>query len=176
MIHALARLIVRRAMRRAPDFYIGGRADPYLLRWYLTPYSGLYRNIPDDEKTLWQRFVSRLPAAYVHEFRRSDDDRALHDHPWANCSILVDGSYFEHTIAAGGVHQHRRRIAGDIVIRGARSAHRVEIEPGTICRTLFVTAWRVRVWGFHCPKRWVPWREFVARNDRGAVGAGCGEN
>lgn len=35
---------------------------------------------------------------------RSDDDRALHDHPWVNMSILLEGTYTEHTIAQGGVH------------------------------------------------------------------------
>jgi hypothetical protein len=41
---------------------------------------------------------------YLHHFLHSDDDRALHDHPWWNVSILLrSGSYVEHTIAAGGV-------------------------------------------------------------------------
>jgi hypothetical protein len=32
----------------------------------------------------------------VHEFLRSDDDRARHDHPWlANASWLIAGGYRE---------------------------------------------------------------------------------
>ncbi|WP_458068688.1 hypothetical protein [Rhodanobacter sp. BL-MT-08] len=175
-MNSIAATIVAHALRRAPDFIVGGPADPYLLRWYITPWSGLYRDIPNDQKTLWQKFVSRLPAIYVHEFRRSDEDRALHDHPWINCSILVGGSYVEHTIGAGGINVRTQRAAGDVVWRLPSAAHRVEIAPGTVCRTLFLTGPRVREWGFHCTRGWVPWQRFVATNDRGAVGAGCGED
>jgi hypothetical protein len=175
MIHAIARRIVKHAMRRPPDFLIGGMLAPYLLRWYVTPWSGLYRDIDAADKTFWQHIVSRLPAIYAHEFHRSDDDRALHDHPWLNLSILVHGTYVEHTISAGGVHHRITRCPGDRVGRGPRTAHRVEIAPGRICRTLFITGPRVRDWGFHCTKGWVPWQKFVASNDRGAVGVGCGE-
>lgn len=173
MIHALAKRIARRAMRRPADFTIGGQLSPYLLRWYVTPWSGAYRNTLPAQRTAWQRLVFALPAIYVHEFRRSDDDRALHDHPWVNASILISGTYTEHTISAGGVHHRTTRAPGDIVLRRSTAAHRVEITPGTRCRTLFITGPRVRDWGFHCPHGWRPWREFVAADDRGAVGKGC---
>ena len=62
-------------MRRPPDFIIGEPANPYLIRWWVIP-----RN--------------RWFNIYLHEIRRSDDDRALHDHPWLNCSILLHGGYF----------------------------------------------------------------------------------
>lgn len=58
---------------RAPDFVIGRTGDPYMERWWLIP-----RN----------RFFN----IYLHRFWRSDDDRALHDHPWVNLSILLKGS------------------------------------------------------------------------------------
>ena len=176
IVHFIARAIVRRAMRRPPDFIIGGRRNPYLLRWYITPWSGLYRKVEPADRTPWQWFVAHLPAIYVHEFRRSDDDRALHDHPWINCSVLVEGFYKEHTIAAGGVHVHTQRKPGDVVFRWPSQAHRVEIIDGTICRTLFLTGPRVRSWGFHCRRGWVDWRKFTAADDRGAIGAGCGED
>ncbi len=171
----IAAWIVRRALRRPADFIIGGRDAPYLLRWYVTPWSGLYRDVVPPQRTLWQNIVVRLPAVYVHEFRRSDDDRALHDHPWINCSVLVEGCYVEHTIAAGGVHVRTARQPGAVVFRMPGAAHRVEIAPGSICRTLFLTGPRVRSWGFHCPRGWVDWRTFTAADDRGAVGAGCGD-
>ena len=47
---------------------------------------------------------------YLHHFLRSDDDRALHDQPWWNLSILLDGEYTEHTIAAGGVRLRCLRL------------------------------------------------------------------
>ena len=155
------------ARARQPDFVIGGAERPYLRRHWLLP-----RN----------RFLN----VYVHEFLRSDDDRALHDHPWAfNCSWLIDGEYVEHTIAAGGVHVRTRRQAGDWKFRWGPAPHRVELvgnegDPPDVpfvaavpCWTVFITGPIVRTWGFHCPTRWVPWREFVDGRDTGAIGRGC---
>lgn len=139
---------------RWPDVVIGGHDNPYLLRWYVVPRNPLF-NI------------------YLHQFLRSDDDRALHDHPWINASLLLDGSYTEHTIAAGGVHHQTVRKAGDVVLRGPKAAHRIELHAGP-CTTLFITGPRLRHWGFHCPERgWVHWRDFTDPADKGSVGKGC---
>ena len=89
------RFFERIADRRPPDFIVGGKEDPYMLRWWIIP-----RN--------------RWFNVYLHNFLRSDDDRAHHDHPWWNFSILLRGEYTEHTIAAGGVDRllFARRLAG----------------------------------------------------------------
>lgn len=86
MLKWIAKRLIERAKRRPPDFIIGGEDRPYLRRWWILP-----RN----------RFFN----IYVHEFLRSDDDRALHDHPWLWASYIVEGHYNEHTIAAGGIHK-----------------------------------------------------------------------
>src|SRR6185436_5414494 len=106
--HALAAELISWASSRPPDFVIGGRADPYLLRWHIIP-----RN---------RRF-----NVYMHQLRRSDDDRALHDHPWPNVSLVLRGHYVEHTIAAGGVHWRAERRPGDVVFRLPWAAHRLEV-------------------------------------------------
>lgn len=63
---------------RWPDRVIGENVDPYLLRWHLIPRNSFF-NI------------------YLHKFMRSDDNRALHDHPWAwNISLILRGQYIEH--------------------------------------------------------------------------------
>lgn len=153
----LARRVARRCLaimaRRPPDVVIGGAEAPYLLRWHAIP-----RN----------RFFN----LYLHEFRRSDDDRALHDHPWFNVSLLLEGAYIEHSIARGGVHKRRVRAAGAIKFRAPWSAHRVELLDG-ICRTLFVTGPVLRAWGFHCREGWRHWREFTDARDSGKIGRGC---
>ena len=165
LIIKLGDRLIARATRRAPDFVIGGLDDPYLRRWWLVP-----RN----------RFFN----VYLHEFVRSDDDRALHDHPWANLSILLRGFYSEQTIAAGGIEHRRLLTAGDMRLRlSGRLAHRVELlVGGTVdgvphevpCWTLFITGPRYREWGFHCPATgWVHWEKFTAPDDIGAVGRGC---
>lgn len=66
--------------KRPPDKIIGEDHDPYLLRWHLIPRNKFF-NI------------------YLHKFMRSDDDRALHDHPWSwNISLLIKGAYIEHML------------------------------------------------------------------------------
>ncbi len=136
---------------RAPDFIIGGADDPYLLRWYVIP-----RN--------------RWFNIYLHRFMRSDDPRALHDHPWANMSILLRGRYVEH-LADGTV---KIRRAPGIVCRSATAAHRIHLIAGRPVWTLFLTGRKVRTWGFLCPKGWRSWQEFCNPADDGAtVGRGC---
>lgn len=147
---------IGRCTARAQDFVIGAGERPYLRRWWLIP-----RN--------------RWLNVYLHEFLRSDDDRALHDHPWVNVSILLKGSYVEHTIRAGGIGVARRLAAGAIKLRLPSSAHRIEIDRGASW-TLFITGPRVRTWGFHCPRGWVDWKTFTNPADGGAtVGRGCGD-
>ena len=91
-------------------FVIGEPEEPYLKRWFILP-----RN--------------RWFNIYLHHFHRSDDDQALHDHPWASVSILLKGSYIEHM--QGG----RRRCAVHVRIlalapaRQRLFAHRVDIDP-----------------------------------------------
>ncbi|WP_018265528.1 hypothetical protein [Methylosinus sp. LW4] len=149
----LSALLRSRIGRRAPDMIIGGDERPYLMRWFVIP-----RN--------------RWLNLYLHLFLRSDDDRALHDHPWASCSLILDGYYLEHEIAAGGVHSRKRRDAGALIFRSAKAAHRIEIEAP--CWTLFITGPKLRTWGFHCPGGWVHWRDFTNPEDGGrTIGRGC---
>jgi hypothetical protein len=155
----IAEAITRRITRRPPDFLVGGQDNPYLRRWWV---------------------ILRNPVfnIYLHQFLRSDDDRALHDHPWAWCSILLRGSYVEWSKPRPGspLNFHVERFhAGSMRCHGPRYAHRLVIDKGTDCWTLFITGPRVREWGFHCPKGWVPWQRFTAADDKGAIGAGCGE-
>lgn len=153
----VARSLRAIADRREPDVVIGGADAPYMRRWWLVP-----RN----------RFFN----VYLHHFLRSDDDRALHDHPWINLSILLEGAYSEHTIARGGINVRTHRQAGAMKLRGAGAAHRIDLTDGP-CWTLFITGPRMRSWGFHCPRGWVHWREFTNPVDGGrTVGRGCGEN
>lgn len=173
LLDRLGCLLIPRALQREPDFVIGGHDNPYMMRWWLTPWSGVGRTMPEDRRTRWQRFCSVLPNIYLHYVARSDDDRALHDHPWINGSLLLRGSYIEHTIAAGGVHYRTRVQAGDLVLRRAGAAHRLEIDAGP-CWSLFFTGFRTREWGFHCPNGWVHWRQFTNPTDGGAtIGRGC---
>jgi hypothetical protein len=146
----IRKFLERFAARRKPDFIIG---DSYLLRWWIIP-----RN--------------RWFNIYLHQIRHSDDDRALHDHPWWNVSIILSGQYDE--ITPRGKFSRR---TGSIIFRRATASHRliVPVVNGgiTYVWTLFITGPVIRQWGFHCPKGWVHWKLFTNPDDKGQVGRGC---
>lgn len=151
---------------RPPDFVIGGQDSPYMLRWWVIP-----RN--------------RWFNIYLHQVLRSDDDRALHDHPWRNVSVVLKGAYTEIVPDLRAARTPHTRIAelptlsyvrgrGSFVFRRATSSHRLVIgDLATPVWTLFITGRRIREWGFHCPNGWRPWFEFVHPEDAGSIGPGC---
>lgn len=136
---------------RDPDFIIGNADDVYLRRWWVIP-----RN--------------RWFNVYLHHFLRSDDPRALHTHPWVNCSILLKGRYREH-LAGGHVRDSR---AGQVRFRlSGNLAHRVELTHGPVW-TLFLTGPVYQEWGFLCPQGFIHWKRFVAVRPGGnSIGPGC---
>lgn len=136
-----------------PNLNIGGEDDPYLRRWYVIP-----RN--------------RWFNIYLHNIVRSDDDRALHDHPWINCSIILKGRYFEMRPTKGATTSVIERRTGSVVFRRPTSSHRLIVDQDGAW-TLFVTGPRVREWGFWCPKGWVHWKDFTAGPRGETVGRGC---
>lgn len=140
-----------RMFRRPPDFVIGPKDRPTILRWWIIP-----RN----------RFFN----IYLHHVQNSDEDRALHDHEYDNCSIVLRGGYWDVTPEG-----RFWRGAGSITFRRAEEPHRLEVTEGQDAWSLFLTGPRRREWGFHCPKGWVHWKDFVDERDTGAVGRGCGE-
>lgn len=163
-------------MQTDPDFIIRPHGTLQTLRWWIIP-----RN----------RFFN----IYLHKFVQSDDDRALHCHPWINSSILIDGQYIEHT-PKGKFYRHQ----GHVYFRRAKSPHRVELRqsiegengirivapitgfletipfynPKPIpVITIFITGPKIREWGFWCPKGWRHWKDFCDDRDHGIVGRGC---
>ena len=101
------------------------------------------------------------------KFTASDEPQALHDHPWWFASLVLSGSYIEHSSCG-----RRRRRRGSVALRASSFRHRIELPVGPegrprVCRTLVVTGPRVRGWGFWCGgDRFVPWDQFDG---------GCGE-
>ena len=141
---------------REPDFVIG---DHYMDRWFLIPRNKLF-NI------------------YLHHIRHSDDDRALHDHPWWSISLCLDGWMTEVTTEPLESHYVYRRLVemGDLVFRSTEFRHRLEIADGSAgAWTLFITGPVVRTWGFYCPQGWRAWYDYVDMKNPGKPGRGCGE-
>lgn len=112
---------------------------PFLHRWFL-------------------RRKNTLSNWYLHCFMRNDEDRALHDHPWWNVSLLLKGQYIE-------VTREGRKLytAGCLKFRWASTPHRIELVDGVPCWSLFITGPVERKWGFHCPRGWVEQKEFHER-------------
>jgi hypothetical protein len=105
---------------------------------------------------------------FLHHFQKSDDDRALHDHPWASLSVILQGCYLEYLPDGSSV----LRQSGDVLFRHPSSPHRIELVPdgeGFVeTWTLFITGPKVIDWGFYCPQGWKPWQEYTE-------GSGCGD-
>jgi len=149
---------IKYLLAREPGMVIGGLDNPYMLRYYLVPRNP-YLNV------------------YLHKFLRSDDDRALHDHPWWFLSVMLKGGYWEHRKGKA-----KWRESPSVAIRKADTAHRVELDYEYIYDdyhrnlgsrekpywTLIFTGPKIREWGFYCPQGWRHWHEFVLKN-------GCGE-
>ena len=129
---------------RAPDETIG---KDYLRRWHLRRKRGGCN-------------------LYLHRYDGSDDDRALHDHPWKSISILLWGSLFEKT------HKGVTRVWPLLPkFRSAQYTHSLELR-SRYALTLFFTFPKEREWGFHCPSGWVHWTKFVDLTGQ-QIGAGC---
>ena len=170
---AIKDYLLAKVANRAPDRIIGGNDNPYMLRWFVIP------------RNKWFNI-------YLHHFLRSDDDRALHNHPWLfNASILLEGEYREHkpTITYKGglmMDQISNLKAGAIRFRFGQAFHRIELlvdeelrdEKGRFVWrekpvwTLFITGPEVREWSFACPQGLVHHKLFTSA-DGNEVGKGC---
>lgn len=149
---ALARRVIPLSERREADVAIGGRVDPYLLRWFVIPRNKWF-------------------GIYLHNMLRDDDDRALHDHPKFNISIVLRGGFYEEMprdpFDPTGPTEKVFRRPGDIVFRRPSAPHRLELpmpQPTYLPSSwsLFITGPAVREWGFWCKNRgWVPWQVFI---------------
>lgn len=86
------------------------------------------RHVPAYMHRWWRIARNWAFNVYYHIVLRSDDDRALHDHPWFNFSIVLDGGYYEHTIAEGGIHRREWCGPGTMKFRWhGKKAHRLEL-------------------------------------------------
>jgi hypothetical protein len=100
----------------------------------------------------------------VHHFLRGDEDRELHDHPFAFATLILKGGYLEE------LPYPRMRVIrwpGSILFRPAKWTHRVDLL-GSGAWTLIAMTKKQREWGFHTAGGWMPFREYHSI-------AGCAE-
>jgi hypothetical protein len=137
--------------------------SPYLSRWYLIGAK------PDEDAKLKGQVVfqdswlTRLPFnVYLHRFHRSDDDGALHNHPWSwALSLVLVGGYRE-----------ERRVGDSVISRlvrpftfnriSADDYHRVDLFESDAW-SLFIVGRKVDSWFFwdRNTKHRAHWRSFV---------------
>lgn len=146
----IRRMLLRYAKRvmdhRPPDMVVGAPDNPYLHRWRIFPRND-------------------IANVYVHKFHRDDDDRALHDHPYDNVSVVLENGYYEHLSHMWEPPLRSWRGEGWIGTRPAIKPHRVVVVPDKLPISLFFHGPRTRKWGFWCPNGWRPWQVFHGQNN-----------
>lgn len=184
---------MKNPFKREPDFYVGGKQNPYMMRWWIIPRNR-YFNI------------------YLHKFLRDDEDRACHSHPWKSLSIILKGNYIEHRPVkfvnrrTGKIEivDYERQVfkRWAIIPRAANYFHRIELfkeyydkiaadtakyyeencpEKNPYVKfsqpvwTIFITGRKIQEWHFLCPQGLVHWKDFVDETDEGNIGKGCAE-
>lgn len=145
---------------------------PYLSRWYLIRNS--------------------IVGVFLHCFHRSDEERALHDHPWSFFVIILWRGYWEHyevkvpcIFCLGKGHnffvenircsqckgrgwkwrpRKKRKWPGMMMYRPALWKHRVELIDGKPSWSLFIRFRKIRDWGFHTKDGWIQWNKWWQNN------------
>lgn len=117
--------MLKRLLARFPHFTINGCLNP-------TPLLTRYKLLRTRHGNL-----------YLHVFHRSDEDRELHDHPWAFASLILWGGYIEHTPQGTS-----RKWPGMLLLRPATWRHRVDLVGTGRAATLVWVMPKSRDWGF----------------------------
>lgn len=168
---------------RRRDFLIHNGRGPYLARWYVVRQGQRWLDLTPEIRR--QALASEDPRVdggqrnvFLHQFLSSDDDRALHDHPWPWMTIILDGEYLEHLPAdasepIGPTVAHHRRTGDMVIRRDATRPHRIELLDRHPATTLFLTGRKSREWGFYCSQGWRHWRDFTAADGTAGKSRGC---
>lgn len=127
--------------------------------------------VKDDEIYLDRLRLVQTPwfGVYLHHIYKPDEDRAVHDHPWAFGSLVLRGGYREMFINDPHCDmppEYRKWSRWSWHRMTTRSAHQItSVLPKTV--TLVIVGRKVRDWGFWPePDVFVPWREYLAKGWR----------
>lgn len=117
--------------------------EPYLIRYYVFLKDRKY-------------FPFNI---FLHRFLKSDPDH-VHDHPWPYATLILKGGYYEWRPIFNSVGEKIGETAtwrgpGHFRICGANTYHRIELDPGVDCWTLFMPGPQRREWGFLVNNKWM---------------------
>jgi hypothetical protein len=125
--------------------------------WLCWPGKRVIKSCNSDQPLLVRYFLlhTKPISIFVHHLMQSDEERALHDHPWSFLTILLSGGYWEHTTTE---RIWRRRFS--ILWRPAEWQHRLELDRPVW--TLVVKFRSRREWGFILPGvGWQRWSHYL---------------
>lgn len=163
----LTNWLLRRAMQEPYFAIVKPDGSTYMDRWWVFNPDWYWSR----KKWLGVRWLKWLPAARIHCTWLSDSDRHLHDHPWNNISIILRGWYWEE-MPANPIQDPEMdafptgrkttlRLPLVPVFRRATDRHRLVIQDGECCLSLFIMFPRQRDWGFWTENGWVYWRDYL---------------
>lgn len=146
-------------------------------RWLIARSDDLTIVGADGNKPYLRRYwvlKSKLLSIYVHKIFEGDPADVHHDHPWPNVTIVLREAYLEELLRSDGSIVRRWLREGDIVVRKPKTAHIIRGAAGSSpALTLFIAGPRIRVWGFRCPRGWVPWYLMVDSTSKGRLAHTC---
>lgn len=121
-----------------------------------------YKNITADTDNsdiyLTRYYLLRTTyfAIYIHKIYRSDADRHCHTHPWNFISIILSGSYLEHT-PSRIIPRYRFLPA----YRPFTFAHRVQLISKAVTTLIFRLGKSKDNWYFITENGNIPWKDYV---------------
>jgi hypothetical protein len=146
--------IAEHAVRKFRVIMDRDNVTKYMTRWYLT---GGPR---DNEDSLFHK----LPInAFLHHFHRSDNDDALHSHPWKwSLAFILTGGYIEERRMSDDSVRRFFRLPGSFNLIRASDFHRVDLIESD-CWTLFIAGPKIDDWYFwdRRSKMRILWKAFL---------------
>lgn len=139
-------------------------------------FGGLLRKITIGENYLTRYFIvprNKFLNIYLHKYTGSDDDRALHDHPWWSISFNIAGrlgEVRELVVQNDYGWAETREVERSIVpwfpiLRAPEQMHRMTLRTPTAW-TIFITGPYLRDWGFRQHDEeggWLYWETFIEK-------------
>lgn len=178
-IHSLASTLISRYVREERKyFHLPSDEDPsYMERYWVKRPT--VETEGSEGRNEW--------AARIHVIKASDKDRHLHDHPWWNVSIILQGSYLEEVPVSQSQHPvydqnyimsyaagddlegasttFKLRKPGDVIFRGASTRHRLHLIDGPVYSLFFMGPVK-QMWGFYTPDGKIPFREYLENPEK----------
>ena len=141
--------------KNKPYAHIGDYMERYWIVPYADPQAGDGCGLVSKWRRPFARTLQEIAIAIrVHCIKRSDSDRAVHDHPWWFLTIILFGRYIEvrPMYDRSGMYlgmQHTEYGPGSVLFRRAGDLHRLVLpNNGGHVWTLFITGPKQQRWGF----------------------------